>query len=60
MTINLTDEEATTMLKFVDLGLKSEGIGALGAANMIIQKINHAKSQPVPVAVPEPAAAVGG
>jgi len=47
MTITLTDKEAETILQFVDIGLKQEGIKAIGAANMIIQKIAEAqKAEP--------------
>lgn len=45
MTINLTDKEAETILQFVDIGLKQEGMKAIGAANMIIQKIAEAQKQ---------------
>ncbi len=43
MTINLTEKEAETILQFVDIGLKQEGMKAIGAANMIIQKIGAAQ-----------------
>lgn len=43
MNIFLTDKEAEAILQFVDIGLKAQGISALGAANMVISKINAAK-----------------
>lgn len=43
MTIHLTDKEAEVFLQFVDLGLKQAGMSAMGAANMVIAKINAAK-----------------
>jgi len=43
MKLELTDKEAETILQFVDLGLKSQGMGAIGAANMVIQKIQMAR-----------------
>lgn len=58
MIIELTEKEAETVLQFVDLGLKSQGIGANAAANMVIDKIRNARAKEDekaanPVAAPE-------
>lgn len=43
MKLELTDKEAEVIMQFVDIGLKQEGLKAIGAANMIIQKISEAQ-----------------
>lgn len=43
MDISLNDKEAEAVLQFVDIGLKAQGMSAMGAANMVIAKINAAK-----------------
>lgn len=62
MDISLNDKEAEAVLQFVDIGLKAQGMAAMGAANMIIHKINTAKQaeqkaandSPLPIAVMPP------
>lgn len=43
MLIELNEKEAEAVLQFVDIGLKQAGMSAMGAANMVIAKINAAK-----------------
>ncbi len=45
MKIELTEQEAASILELVDTGLKEHGIRALACANMVIGKINQAKQQ---------------
>lgn len=61
MTLELTDQEAEIILKFVDVGLKSNGIAAIEAANLVIAKIKHAKANEntYVAGMPAPAAGAG-
>lgn len=45
MKLELTDQETELILRFVDLGLKSQGVTALDAANVVIAKIKKAKAE---------------
>lgn len=60
MKLDLTEQEAANILKFIDLGLKSQGIAAIGAANSIIQKIQAAQQSNETAAVADPAPSVAG
>jgi len=43
LKIELTEQEAASILEMADCALKTHGIRAMGAANMVVNKINAAK-----------------
>jgi predicted DNA-binding transcriptional regulator YafY len=47
LKLELTEQEAASILEMADCTLKTHGIRAMGAANMVINKINAAKQAEV-------------
>jgi hypothetical protein len=45
MTLELTTEEASALLNFIDLGVKATGLGSAEAAVVLAKKIQNAAKE---------------